>query len=107
MAMLELVHTAPDWTGALGVAMSRPPGVPERRHGDDPWHDAHGERPRRISDDLAWLRQAIDEPEPHGLRGLGETAAVAAWEPTGEAAARLDRLRDRQILDAAGFLLHD
>jgi hypothetical protein len=108
MAMLELVHTAPDWTGALGVALSRPPGVPERRHGDDPWHDdAHGERPRRISDDLAWLRQAIDEPEPHGLRGLGETAAVAAWEPTGEAAARLDRLRARQILDAAGFLLHD
>jgi hypothetical protein len=108
MAMLELVHTAPDWTGALGVALSRPPGVPERRHGEDPWHDdGHGERPRRISDDLAWLRQAIDEPEPHGLRGLGETAAVAAWEPTGEAAARLDRLRARQILDAAGFLLHD
>ena len=108
MAMLELVHTAPDWTGALAVALSRPPGVPERRHGEDPWHDdGHGERPRRISDALAWLRQAIDEPEPHGLRGLGETAAVAAWEPTGEAAARLDRLRARQILDAAGFLLHD
>ena len=47
MAMLELVHTAPDWTGALGVALSRPPGVPERRHGDDPWHDDQsGERPR-------------------------------------------------------------
>ena len=66
-----------------------------------------GERPRRISDDLAWLRQAIDEPEPHGLRGLGETAAVAAWEPTTEAEARLDRLRARRVLDAAGFLLHD
>ncbi len=106
--MLELVHTEPDWTGALGVALSRPPGVPERRAGDDPWHDDQaGERPRRISDDLAWLRQAIDEPEPHGLRGLGETAAVAAWEPTTEAEARLDRLRDRRILDAAGFLLHD
>ncbi len=65
------------------------------------------DRPRRISDDLAWLRQAIDEPEPHGLHGLGETAAVAAWEPDGEAAARLDRLRDRRVLDAAGFLLHD
>ena len=108
MAMLELVHTAPDWTGALGVALSRPPGVPERRHGEDPWHDDQaGERPRRISDDLAWLRQAIDEPEPHGLRGLGETAAVAAWEPTTEAEARLDRLRARRVLDAAGFLLHD
>jgi hypothetical protein len=32
---------------------------------------------------------------------------VAAWETTGEAAARLDRLRDRRVLDAAGFLLHD
>jgi hypothetical protein len=108
MALLELVHARPDWVGALGVALSRPPGVPERRAGEDPWHDdATSERPRRISDDLAWLRQAIDEPEPNGLRGLGETAAVGAWEPSGEAAARLDRLRDRRVLDAAGFLLHD
>lgn len=106
--MLELVHTAPDWTGALGVALSRPPGVPERRHGADPWHDdGAADRPRRISDDLAWLRQAIDEPERNGLRGLGDSAAVAAWEPTGEAEARLDRLRVRRVLDAAGFLLHD
>ncbi|HTE60768.1 MAG TPA: hypothetical protein VK631_10495 [Solirubrobacteraceae bacterium] len=108
MTLLELVHARPDWVGALGVALSRPPGVPERRAGEDPWHDDDAsERPRRISDDLAWLRQAIDEPEPNGLRGLGETAAVAAWEPSGEAAARLDRLRDRRVLDAAGFLLHD
>jgi hypothetical protein len=108
MALLELVHARPDWMGALGVALSRPPGVPERRAGEDPWHDdSPAERPRRISDDLAWLRQAIDEPEPHGLRGLGDTAAVAAWEPSGEAAARLDRLRERRVLDAAGFLLHD
>jgi hypothetical protein len=108
MALLELVHAQPDWMGALGVALSRPPGVPERRTGEDPWHDeGAAERPRRISDDLAWLRQAIDEPEPNGLRGLGDTAAVAAWEPSGEAAARLDRLRDRRVLDAAGFLLHD
>jgi hypothetical protein len=108
MALLELVHERPDWMGALGVALSRPAGVPERRAGDDPWHDdGAAARPRRISDDLAWLRQAIDEPEPHGLRGLGETAAVAAWEPSGEAAVRLDRLRERRVLDAAGFLLHD
>jgi hypothetical protein len=108
MALLELVHAQPDWMGALGVALSRPPGVPERRGGEDPWHDDRaGDRPRRISDDLAWLRQAIDEPEPNGLRGLADTAAVAAWEPTGEAAARLDRLRERRVLDAAGFLLHD
>jgi hypothetical protein len=108
MPLLELVHAQPDWMGALGVALTRPPGVPERRSGEDPWSDeAPGERPRRISDDLAWLRQAIDEPEPNGLRGLTDTAAVAAWEPDGDAQARLDRLRDRRVLDAAGFLLHD
>ena len=107
MALLELVHASPDWMGALGVALTRPPGVPERRGGEDPWNGDAPDRPRRISDDLAWLRQAIDEPEDNGLRGLGDTAAVAAWEPTGEAAARLDRLRERRVLDAAGFLLHD
>ena len=108
MALLELVNAQPDWMGALGVALTRPPGVPERRASDDPWQDdGAADRPRRISDDLAWLRQAIDEPEPNGLRGLGDTAAVAAWEPSGEAAARLDRLRERRVLDAAGFLLHD
>ena len=107
MALLELVHERPDWMGALGVALTRPPGVPERRGGEDPWNGDAPNRPRRISDDLAWLRQAIDEPEDNGLRGLGDTAAVAAWEPTGEAEARLDRLRERRVLDAAGFLLHD
>jgi hypothetical protein len=107
MALLELVHERPDWMGALGVALTRPVGVPERRGGEDPWNDDAPDRPRRISDDLAWLRQAIDEPDDNGLRGLGDTAAVAAWEPTGEAEARLDRLRERRVLDAAGFLLHD
>jgi len=107
MALLELVHERPDWMGALGVALTRPPGVPERRAGEDPWSEDAPDRPRRISDDLAWLRQAIDEPEDNGLRGLGGTAAVAAWEPSSEAAARLDRLRERRVLDAAGFLLHD
>jgi hypothetical protein len=93
---------------ALGVALTRPPGVPERRAGEDPWDDEGApDRPRRISDDLAWLRQAIDEPEAHGLRGLDDTAAVAAWEIEGDAAARLDRLRERRVLEAAGFLLHD
>ena len=108
MAVLELVSSSPDWLGALTVALTRPAGVPERRAGDDPWAAAgRAERPRRISDDLAWLRQAMDEPESHGLRGLGGTAAVAAWEPDLEAVARLGRLRDRRVLDAAGFLLHD
>jgi hypothetical protein len=108
MALLELVHQSPDWMEALGVALTRPPGVPERRADEDPWSDdGGGDRPRRISDDLAWLRQAIDEPETNGLRGLGDTAAVAAWEIDAEAASRLDRLRERRVLDAAGFLLHD
>jgi hypothetical protein len=107
MALLELVHQQPDWMEALGVALSRPPGTPERRAGEDPWSDGAPDRPRRVSDDLAWLRQAIDEPESNGLRGLGDTAAVAAWEIDGEAAARLDRLRERRVLEAAGFLLHD
>jgi hypothetical protein len=108
MALLELVHQRPDWMEALGVALTRPPGVPERRADEDPWsEDSASDRPRRIADDLAWLRQAIDEPETNGLRGLGDTAAVAAWEIDGEAVSRLDRLRERRVLDAAGFLLHD
>jgi hypothetical protein len=107
MALLELVNERPDWMSALGVALTRPAGVPERRAGEDPWSDDAPGRPRRIADDLAWLRQAIDEPAPNGLRDLGGTAAVAAWEPTGEAEERLDRLRERRVLDAAGFLLHD
>jgi hypothetical protein len=107
MPVLELVQQTPDWLSALGVALTRPPGVPERRSGDDPWQEPGTERPRRISDDLAWLRQAMDEPADCGLRGLGDTAAVGAWIPDTQAAQRLERLRDRRVLDAAGFLLHE
>jgi hypothetical protein len=104
--MLELVRHQPDWLAALGVALTRPPGVPERRK-EDPWKaDAEG-RPRRIADDLAWLRQAFDEPESNGLRPLPESAAVAAWEPDEACEERLIRLRERRVLDAAGFLLHE
>ena len=108
--MLELVLDRPDWLNALGVALTRPPGVPERRAGQDPWNpasDGEQKRPRRIADDLAWLlRQAYDEPEENGLRPLKDTAAVAAWEPDQACAERLFRLRERRVLDAAGFLLH-
>jgi hypothetical protein len=107
MAVLELVQHQPDWLNALGVALTRPPGVPERRGGEDPWNGDAPNRPRRISDDLAWLRQAMDDPTDCGLRGLGDTAAVGAWVPDEPAAARLCRLRDRRVLDAAGFLLHE
>ena len=107
MPMLELVQDRPDWLSALGVALTLPAGIEERRTGDDPWEEAELVRPRRISDDLAWLRQAVDEPETHGLRFVGESAAVAAWQADEDAVERLDRLRHRRILDAAGFLLHD
>ena len=106
--MLELVLAQPDWLNALGVALTRPPGVPERRHGQDPWHpDEQASRPRRIADDLAWLRQAYDEPEENGLRPLHDTAAVAAWAVDASCKERLGRLRDRRVLDAAGFLMHE
>jgi hypothetical protein len=106
--MLELVRDTPNWLNALGVALARPDGVAERRGDQDPWRPANEGRPRRIADDLAWLRVAYDEPTAHGLRPLTDTAAVAAWEPEGaESAARLARLRDRSVLDAAGFLLHE
>jgi hypothetical protein len=105
MAILEQVRDKPDWTGALTVALTRPPGVPERRSGEDHWNPAPGvDRPRRISDDLAWFRQAVDEPAGHGLEPLDESAAVSAWESDSPA---LGRLRDRGILEAAGFLLHE
>jgi len=108
MAVLELVNSRPDWMGALTVALTRPPGIPERRSGEDPWTGGgRAERPRRVSDDLAWLRQAYDEPAEHGLTGLDDTAAVAAWVADLEAQERLSRLRDRRVLDAAGFLLHE
>ena len=88
--MLELVRHQPDWLAALGVALTRPPGVPERRREEDPWNpDAGAPRPRRIADDLAWLRQAFDEPETNGLKPLPESAAVAAWDPKPECASRL------------------
>src|SRR4051812_50091110 len=106
MAVLELVSERPDWMGALTVALTRPQGVPERRQGDDPWASAgRAERPRRISDDLAWLRQAYDEPDEHGLKGMEDTAAVMAWETSHEAQERLARPRGPRGLGAAGLPL--
>jgi hypothetical protein len=83
--------------------------VPERRSGDDPWNpDPDVKRPKRISDDLAWFRRAVDEPAANGLEPLDDTAAVSAWEGDSKALlGHLGRLRDRGVLDAAGFLLHE
>ena len=106
--LLELVTERPDWLSALGVALALPPGISERRAARDPWK-VDADRPRRISDDLAWLRSAYDEPEEHGLVTLPDTAAVAAWQVSEreDLAERFARLRSRGILDAAGFLIHD
>lgn len=106
--LLELVRERPGWREALAVALTLPPGMTERRQGEDPWAAPSTERPRRISDDLAWLRNAVEEPEEHGLRALEGTAAAGVWEVTDDerVAERLERLEARRILDAAGFLVH-
>jgi hypothetical protein len=108
MPMLELVRTRPDWFSALEVALTRPEGVPERRAGEDPWSPPPIDRPRRVSDDLAWLRQAMDHPDQAGLTPIDENLPV--WEAAQDdrqIEARLQRLQQRGILDAAGFLLHE
>jgi hypothetical protein len=107
MPMLELVQDRPDWMSALGVALTRPPGVEERRTGDD--------RGRRRTPTVRAASRTISRGcgkpstsrRPPGFRSVGDTAAVAAWQTDAEATQRLDRLRTRRVLDAAGFLLHD
>ena len=109
MALLELVRPQPDWFAALEVAFTRPPGVPERRAGEDPWDSKpDGERPRRIADELVWLRQAMDEPENNGLTPLPAVGRRRDVGRRGRLHARGSaKLRDRRVLDAAGFLLHE
>jgi hypothetical protein len=106
--LLELVHARPSWREALATALLLPSGITERRQGQDPWSPST-DRPRRISDDLAWLRNAVDDPEEHGLRAIEGTAAAGAWQVTDDqrVAEHLDRLEARGVLEAAGFLVHD
>jgi hypothetical protein len=106
--MLELTHVNPNWLGALSVALVRPAGQPERRRGQDPWQQrSDALRPRRVTDDLAWLRVAFCDPEPHGLHPLSQGRAAATWMPDDDAVQRLRRLDDRTILEAAGFRLFE
>jgi hypothetical protein len=107
MMLLEQVAERPDWMSALAVAITPPAGVAERRSPeDDPWAPQPADRPRRISDDLVWLRDAMDEPAEHGLTPVGEPDdAVATWRAEPSSAERLVRLRNRGVLDAAGFFI--
>jgi hypothetical protein len=108
MALLELVRHEPDWTSALEVAFTLPPGARERRH-DGAGLDGQSpaEESRRVSDELLWLRHAIEEPGTSGLTLLPDSAAVGMWDAEDACLRRLCRLRDRKVLDAAGFLLHE
>jgi hypothetical protein len=105
--MLELVGDAPNWMSALEVAVGLPQGMTERRSGQDPW-TVQSDRPRRISDDLAWLRLAYDDPIEHGLTPVADGHAGVRWEfgSDAEILERFNRLRARGVLDCAGFLLH-
>lgn len=111
VAALELIRHEPDWASALTQALTRPAGVPERRQRPDEGAPSGNDRPRRrIADELAWLREIIDEPQTHDFERAAEAAQL--WWPTGpadvpETLERLTKLRDRGVLDAAGFLLHD
>lgn len=105
MMMLEQVRRPVSWMDALTLALTRPPGVPERRGGEDPWAPKPVDRPRRATDDLAWLRQAVDDPEAAGLRAID--AQLPVWEVAdANRVERLERLSGRGILAAAGFELH-
>ena len=99
-----MTHLNPDWLGALTVALVRPTGAPERRHGQGQWQQrAPAQRPCRVTDDLAWLRVAFCDPESNGLRPLSRRGAGASWVPDDHGVDRLRRLRDRGVLEAAGF----
>jgi hypothetical protein len=110
VAAFELIRPEPDWEGALARALERPPGVEERRRSEAPAPNDGGAPRRRIADELAWLRDVIDDPERHGF--VSVAAAAQLWYPKGDADSeetleRLMKLRDRGVLEAAGFLLHE
>jgi hypothetical protein len=101
--ILVLLQEQADWWHALEVAMTLPPGVSERRAHEDPWQPVSIDRPRRITDDLAWFRHAMERPAEHGFHAGDE----ATWtlDVGLEDEQRLRRLEERGVLAAAGFAL--
>jgi len=49
----------------------------------------------------------MEDPAVHGLRPIPHRNAIAAWAPDDTARERLVRLRERHVLEAAGFGLTD
>src|SRR3954471_8672923 len=102
VAAVELVRPQPDWESALARALERPRGVPERRERPaEPNMDGGGRR-RRIADELAWLRDIIDDPAANDF--ACEAGAAHLWWPVGDADGpatlqRLEKLRERGVLD--------
>jgi hypothetical protein len=103
--ILERLQQNANWFAGLEVALTRPLGVPERRAGEDPWQPQPVDRPRRIADDLAWFRSAMDAPTHAGLKPLDEMLP-STWDADDEAGERLLRLEARGVLEATGFALH-
>ena len=82
--MLELIRVTPELARCALRGADAPAGrarAPDRR---GPLAARTAARPRRITDDLAWLRVALEDPELHGLRPIPRQA-VAAWAPDDEA----------------------
>ena len=105
--MLELIHVSPNWLGALSVALVRPPGVPERRHGEDPWRPGQPRAPAASPTTSRGSATRSRTRSPTACSPLADGHAVAAWVPDESGVERLRRLRDREVLEAAGFLLYE
>ena len=102
MTILELVKPRPDWLGALQIALTRPPGVPERRSGEDPWKPADDgapapdlRRPRLVPRRHRRARpeRAAAARRHRDRRGVGAGRPVARPAPRAARPARRPRRR--------------
>ena len=92
----------------MPVALTRPSGVPERRHRRGPLD--RGQRGRPAAPDHAttwrWFRQAFEQPSAHGLRPVAQRKAIGAWEPDDSMLSPGSRAwTSATSLEAAGFKL--